>query len=437
LYQITLMRRAILDQLTAWKTSRRRKPLLLQGARQVGKTYAVKAFAEQSYTHFVSINFELQTNLYQIFERTLEPKEILEDIAAVTNQKISSKDTLIFFDEIQACPRAITALKYFQEKAPEYNIIAAGSLLGVDVRNNHSFPVGKVNFMTMYPMSFYEFLLALNQDALAEKIKQFPYRIEEPMHSKLMELISKFIFIGGMPEVVASYINTKDYNEVRTIQNEILSAYERDFSKYTAASQAIKLKELWASIPYQLSKENKKFKYSDIKARSRAVQYDATITWLSSAGLIHCVNQIRTIKLPLKSYADHTKFKIYLLDTGLLGAMNQTPHGILFKDNALFSEYNGALLENYVCTELVKATNTIPHYWVSNSEAEVDFVVDKVGEVIPIEVKAGLDRTTKSIRSYQSINKADKVYRASPRLYSESDDGFINIAHYQINGLMI
>ncbi len=401
----------------------------------MGKTWAVEDFGKKEYSNFVKINFEFQTQIHELFEKTIDPKAIIESISLLTDEKIDAETTLIFFDEIQACPRAITSLKYFYENAPQYHIIAAGSLLGVSVGSNANFPVGKVNFLSMYPMSFYEFLKAMNMSKIAIALRDSMQTIDGILHEKLIDLMKLFIFIGGMPEVVASYIENKDMDEVRTIQEEILNAYERDFSKYTDASQAIKTREVWNTIPYQLSRENKKFKYSDVKTKARAINYETTIEWLQSAGLVYCVNQIRAVKLPLKGYADATKFKLYSLDTGLLIAMLRTKKEIILNGDKLFSEYNGALTENFICSEIVKSGHGIPHYWVSKSEAEVDFVFEINGEVIPLEVKSGMDRNTKSIRSYQQINNAKYVFRASPRSYSKNEDGFVNIGLYGVMGV--
>lgn len=423
--------------LVNWKNSNRRKPLLIQGARQVGKTYLVEQFGMENYKNFIRINFELRKDIHQIFEETLEPFRIIEKLSLVLNVNINEQDTLMFFDEIQECTQAVTSLKYFNELANEYHIIAAGSLLGVSIKNNKvSFPVGKVNFMNLYPMSFYEFLIALGKENLANFLIERPHEVGESIHHILMDDLRSFLFVGGMPEVVLEYVTSKNMETVRTIQSEIVSSYERDFIKYSDPFQAIKSKEVWNSIPYQLGKENKKFKYSDIKSNARSSQYDNTIEWLKAAGLIYTVNQIRTAKLPLKGYEDLTKFKIYPLDTGLLSNLLNISPAILIKNLELFSAYNGAIIEAFICNEIVREYNVIPSYWLSNSEAEVDFVFQHDDHIIPIEVKSGLDRNTRSIRSYQKINNAPFVFRMSPRRYSKSEDGFINIGLYSVCSLL-
>jgi hypothetical protein len=430
------MYRQSLEELLKWKNSRRRKPLLLQGARQVGKTYIVEQFGKANYKNFIKLNFELQTEIHTIFNDSIEPYKIIERISLYLEKDIDAEHTLLFFDEIQACPRAITSLKYFNENAKEYNIIAAGSLLGVSFVNNQaSFPVGKVNFLNLYPMSFYEYLLAIGKEKLAKMAKTNPKQIDETIHQLLMDEFKTFTFVGGMPEAVQEYVDTKDMNEVKNIHQEILMAYERDFVKYTEVAQAIKTKEIWNSIPYQLGKENKKFKFSDVKPKARSINYDSTIEWLKSAGLIHVVSQVRTAKLPLKGYEDASKFKIYLLDTGLLTTMLQVGSSILVRNIELFSAYNGGIIECAICNEIVKNFNTSPHYWVSNSEAEVDFLFQLEDQLIPLEVKSGLDKNTKSLRSYQQINNPPFVMRASPRKYSSTEDGFINIGLYGVMSL--
>jgi uncharacterized protein len=430
------MYRQIVEDLKKWKENKRRKPLLVHGARQVGKSYVIENFGLTHYKNFVKINFEFQADVHQIFENSLDPDIIIEKLSLLVDEKITTDNTLIFFDEIQACPRAITSLKYFYEKAPQYHIIAAGSLLGVSVSNDKSsYPVGKVNFLHLYPMSFYEFLLAHGHKKLAITIQKSPSAIDESLHNKLIDLMKIFIYVGGMPEAVASYITNKNMKEVKEIHIEIIQAYENDFTKYAGPNQAIKNREIWHSIPYQLGRVSKKFKYSDVKSKARASNYELAIEWLKSAGLIHVVSQIRTAKLPLKGYEDIEKFKLYPLDTGLLCTLLQIQPSTIIAGHDLFTNYNGALTECFVCNEITKNFKTTPHYWISNSEAEVDFVF-QIGETIyPLEVKSGLDRNTKSIRSYQKINQAAVIYRASPRKYATSDDGFVNMGLYGVMGI--
>jgi uncharacterized protein len=425
------MKRTLYIKLLEWKNSNSRKPLLLQGARQVGKTYLVSSFGHEEYENFIYINFEFQPSYKELFSKALDPKVIIENIGYILEKNITHINTLIFFDEIQLCPEAITSLKYFQEKANEFHIIAAGSLLGVSIGKQSSFPVGKVNFLTMYPMSFYEFLCALDQESLANKIMFTTQKLENVIHEKLIDLMKLYLFIGGMPEVVSDYIKNRNMVQVREIQNEILVSYQNDFSKYTDKVNAIKLSELWRTIPYQLARENKKFKYSEVKHKARAANFETTIEWLKNAGLIHIVPIIRTAKLPLAGYADYSKFKIYMLDTGLLGAMLDISSELITRPDALFSEYNGAFIENYVCIELIKHLGKSPFYWNSDREAEVDFVFQMNDKIIPLEVKSGMDTNTKSIRSYAEKYAPNYIIRASPRIYSQHEI-FLNIALYEV-----
>lgn len=430
------MKRTLYKELIKWKNSKQRKPLLLQGARQVGKTYLVNEFVKNEYENFVYLNFEQDPTLETLFAGTLKAESIIENISLYVGKKISSENTLIFFDEIQNVPQAITSLKYFYEQLPEYHIIAAGSLLGVTVGQHRSFPVGKVNFLTLYPMSFFEYLEAFAEELLSEKIKSLnkikPFA--ETIHEKLLQYFKKYLFLGGMPEVVQTYIDTKDISLSRKIQNEILEAYKRDFSKYTDKKNAIKISELWHSVPYQLAKENKKFKYKDVRKNARASTYEQTIEWLRKAGLINIAYNISVPKLPLSGYADLSKLKIYFLDVGLLGAMLNLSSEIILKPTDLFKEYNGAFIENFIASELVVGGEKDLFYWTSKSDAEVDFIIQQKNKIFPLEVKSGTGRNIKSLRSYEEKYKPDLIIRTSPRNFMQ-DKKFINIPLYAINCL--
>ncbi len=426
------MYRNIYIELLKWKKSEVRKPLLLQGARQVGKTYIIKQFGRKEYSNLAYLNFEQTPELSQFFEGNLIPEKILENIGFYLGAKIT-KNTLVFLDEIQVAPKAITSLKYFQEQAPEYHVIAAGSLLGVGVGKESSFPVGKVNFLRMHPMSFSEYLIAVNEKFTLEKLLEndLDSKIPEPIHNKLTDHFKKYLFIGGMPEAVSSYIKNRDIITVRKIQNDILKAYQRDFSKYTTKAQSIKTSEIWHSLPQQLSKENKKFKYSDVRKKARAAHYELTIEWLKNAGLVNIAYNISTPKLPLSGYADETKFKLYLLDTGILGAMLNISSKIITTPNRLFVEYNGAFVENFVAMEMVAEGIEKLFYWTSGNKAEVDFIIQKDDTVYPVEVKSGMSRNKKSIQSYITKYAPDLAIRVSPRNFTK-DNNFINIPLYAV-----
>jgi len=425
------MKRAIYSDLLKWKNSENRKPLLLQGARQVGKTYLINQFGKQEYSHFIYLNFEQNLGLRSLFQETLIPENIVNNISLYIGQKIVSDNTLIFFDEIQSAKEALTSLKYFYEQLPDYHIIAAGSLLGVSVGKSTSFPVGKVNFMHLYPLNFSEYLVAFGEELLLKEINTINKFISLPelLHNKLLSLLKMYLYLGGMPEVLQNYLQNNDIAAVRLIQNELLEAYQRDFSKYTDKSQAIRTAELWKSIPYQLAKENKKFKYGDVRSNARAAHYEQTIEWLNSAGLINVVHQISIPKLPLSGYADLAKFKIYLLDTGLLGAMLSISSDMILKPSGLFVEYNGAFIENFVASELKASGMKELFYWTSHSDAEVDFIIQYKNNIYPLEVKSGSSRNLKSIRSYESKYNPKFIFRTSPRNYIKENE-FVNIPLY-------
>ncbi len=427
------MKRTLYKDLLHWKESRNRKPLLLQGARQVGKTYLINEFAKSEYSDYIYLNFEQKPDLRTLFLGDLNPRNIVNNISLYIGKKIDSSDTLIFFDEIQTAPEAITSLKYFYEQAPEYHVISAGSLLGVSVGKESSFPVGKVNFMMLYPMSFEEYLIAFGEELLVEKLTQIKNiePLPEVIHEKLINHLKLYLYLGGMPEVLQNYLDNKDVTSAREIQNDILEAYSRDLSKYTDKSQAIKTSELWNSIPYQLAKENKKFKYSEVRKNARASFFEQTIEWLKKAGLVNIAYNISIPKLPLAGYADRTKFKLYLLDTGLLGAMLNLASSIIIKGSELFSEYNGAFIENFVANELKVLGNKELFYWTSKSDAEVDFIIQQETEIYPIEVKSGTNRTLKSLRSYAEKYNPKIICRVSPRNFIR-DNEFINIPLYSV-----
>ena len=430
------MKRILYDELLKWKKIPNRKPLLLQGARQVGKTYLITVFGQKEYSDTVYLNFEQEPEIGTLFAGSLNPENLIENISLYIGRKITPNNLLIIFDEIQVSEEAISSLKYFYEQAPEYHIIAAGSLLGVSVGKQKSFPVGKVNFMTMNPMNFAEYLMAFDEELLLEKLTKIKTvePLSEVLHNKLLSHFKMYLFLGGMPEVVQNYLDNRDVVVARTLQNEILESYSRDFSKYTVKSQTIKTSEVWNSIPYQLAKENKKFKYSDVRKRARASMFEQTIEWLKKAGLIYLAYNVNTSKIPLFGYADRTKFKVYLIDTGILGAMLNISSDIILKGSELFSEYNGAFIENYVASELTSLGNKELFYWTSRSDAEVDFLIQLQNKIFPVEVKSGTSRNLKSLRSYANRYNPEFIIRVSPRNFIKDKD-FINIPLYAVFNL--
>ncbi len=428
------MKRTLYNSLLEWKKSSRRKPLLLQGARQVGKTYLINEFGKREYQDFIYLNFEQNPKLGSLFLQELSPGKIISNLSLFLGQKITSDNTLIFFDEIQTVPNVLTSLKYFYEQTPEFHIIAAGSLLGVSVGKEASFPVGKVNFMTLYPMSFSEYLAAFSEETIAEEMQKMKHdeMFPELIHEKLLSHLKMYLYLGGMPEVLTDYMQNRNIETVRQIQNEILEAYKRDFSKYADKNQAVKTSETWNSIPFQLAKENKKFKYSEISKNSRSSTYEQSIEWLNKASLIHVVKNVSVPKLPLSGYADNSKFKIYMHDTGLLGALLNLSSSIILEPTELFAEYNGAFTENFVANQLICSEISDLYYWTSNSDAEVDFVIEKNNAIYPIEVKSGLSRNKKSLQSYSEKYNPKLKFRLSPRNFVIQDD-FINIPLYSVN----
>ncbi len=434
------MERFLYKQLLAWKSQDKRKPLLLQGARQVGKTYLLKEFARKEYADCAYFNFEQTPRLQSLFDSSLDPGILIESLGAFIGRKIEPGSTLIFFDEIQAFPRALTSLKYFFEEAPQYHIVSAGSLLGVSVGKTTNFPVGKVSFMTLYPMSFFEYLAARGENMLlkllVEKLPTLttsPEPLPEIFHEKLTRLFKYYLYIGGMPEAVQDYINGKNIEKVRKIQKEILGATERDFSKYSTASEAVRVSKIWHSIPVHLARENKKFKYNDAIKGGRASQLETSVEWLRKAGLIYTVYNITAPKLPLSGYTAPGKFKIYMMDTGLLGALLDVPSQVIILGDQLFSEYNGAFIENYAAKELIGNMDAGDiFYWTSKSEAEVDFILPIAGNIFPLEVKSGLSGKAKSLHIYSEKYHPLRIFRASPRNFTRDGD-FINIPLYALS----
>jgi len=428
------MRRALYSELLKWKSSVDRKPLLLQGARQVGKTWLLNEFGENEFESVAYFNFEESPNLIPLFENDMNPISLIESLQIMNREMIYPEKTMIFFDEIQAAPKALTSLKYFYEKAPNYIIVAAGSLLGVKVGKSSGFPVGKVNFMDLYPMSFYEYLSAAKEDLLLQKLLsvKYPDKIGDSIHELLLKHLRFYFVLGGMPEVIKSYLKRKNIIEARKIQSDILNAYKRDFSKYSKPSESIRISEVWDSIPSHLSKENKKFKFSEIRKGGRSSRYESAIEWLKNSGLINLSYNIKAPKIPMTGYRDLSKFKVFVFDTGLLSSLTKVPVEMVLQGSELFSEYNGAITENFVAQELV-CSGSIKElfYWTSKSEAEVDFMLQWGNSITPVEVKSGMSRRTKSLHVYDEKYSPDTLFRISPRNFTK-DNKFINIPLYAV-----
>lgn len=407
------MERFIMKKLIEWKNSKYRKPLILKGARQVGKTYILKQFGKENYQDVAYFNFDHDENLYNLFINTKDPKRILEQLAFIYGKAILPKKTLIFFDEIQECPSALNALKYFQEEANEYHIVCAGSLLGIRLSHT-SFPVGKVEFMNLYPMSFSEFLIADNCNNLVEYMQSINNIVNIPdiFFNMLEEKLKAYFIIGGMPEAVFSWINEKNMERINVIQDNILKSYENDFSKHTTNSEANKISLIWNSIPSQLAKENKKFLYQTIKEGARAREYEDALNWLNDANLIYKIHNVKKADFPLKAYNDLSCFKIYMNDVGLLRRMANLDSKIVVEGNKLFQEFKGAFTENYVLNMLNIIYDNVPNYFTFDRQ-EIDFIIQNKNEIIPIEVKAGNSINNLSLTKYNEKNKNNISIRVS------------------------
>ena len=404
------MERKIQSKLLSWKESLHRKPLIIQGARQVGKTWSILNFGKSNYKNLLYFNFESNGELINIFERDLSPQRILRELSILSGETIFEGESLIIFDEIQASERALTSLKYFNEEAPSYHLIAAGSLLGVATnREKHSFPVGKVDIITLYPLDFEEFLWALNQHAAIDLIQEsYHTNTSTPLHQTFLDYYKKYLCVGGMPQVVKEYIETDDYNFVMSSQKNINDAYIADMSKYATPSETLRIMSVFNSIPSQLSKENRKFQYSLIRSGARAALYETPLDWLKASGIVIICHKVNEGKMPLIAYREPGSFKVFIADTGLLCSKYGLSLSTMLSEVAGYNDIKGSLAENYVATSLVSNGNTI-YYWESQGKAEVDFVIqNKDGQVIPIEVKSSENVRSKSL--HQFVTRYNPAY---------------------------
>lgn len=407
------MKRSAYNLLLDWKVKPGRKPLIIQGARQVGKTWLMREFGKNEFAQTVYFNFETNKALLSIFKSGFDTDKIITSLGIIAGFTIDPTDTLIILDEIQACPEAITSLKYFQENSPEYNIFAAGSLLGVAIHGGVSFPVGKVDFLTLYPLDFPEFLDAMGQSQLVKAIESGDAALIKNFNDQLIELLKQYYFVGGMPEVVNAFINDVDYNRARQIQNNILNAYENDFSKHAPISQLPRIRMVWQSIVGQLAKENSKFIYSILRQGSRAKEFELAIEWLKDAGLIHKAVRVKKPGLPINAYADWTDFKIYLNDVGLMCALGDLSAEILLSGHDLFKEFKGTVSEQFVLQQLI-SQGYHPYYWApENSHTEIDFLIQKENQIIPIEVKSAENIKSRSLKSYYDTYQPEICIRTS------------------------
>jgi len=422
------MERKLMSELLKWKDKSNRKPLLLEGARQVGKTYLLKDFGRRYFKNVAYINFQNPSKeLVELFNGSIEPKRIINMLELFLNKKISPTETLIIFDEAQEVPRALTSLKYFYEDTPEFCIAAAGSLLGVFLHKGTSFPVGKVNTMKLEPIDFEEFLLANNRDNIVTFLKSNP--TETTFNEILLDLFKQYLYIGGMPEAVANWIENQNVENINAIQEEILNNYRKDFSKYADNTTAIRIRQVFDSLPAQFAKKNDKFLYGIVKSGARAREYEMAIEWLIDAGIVRRVNQVSCgNKIPLKSYVNPSAFKLYLVDIGLFCQLAEIPFDVINSKTAIFNEFNGLVAEQFVLQQLAKHTL---YYWTSGETSEVDFVMQYGSEIVPIEVKSGTNVNAKSLKVFRETYSPKISIRFSLK-NTRLDDGLQNISLFNI-----
>jgi predicted AAA+ superfamily ATPase len=424
------MQRELLQSLIKWKKKDDRKPLIIRGARQVGKTWLMKEFGNSHYKNIAYVNFETALSLHHIFESGFEAEKLIMALKIETGADIIPSETLIILDEIQACEAAITSLKYFQENANQYHIIAAGSLLGVASNKNRSFPVGKVDFLDLHPLNFSEFLLALNESQLLDLLQKKNWSLITGFKSKYIDLLKQYYYVGGMPEVVLTFINHKDFKKVREKQLNILTSYDQDFSKHAPNEIVPRIRLVWQSLPSQLAKENRKFTYANLKKGARAREFELAIEWLTNAGIIHKVNRCNKPGFPLIAYAVLSDFKLFLLDVGLLAAMGNLDIHTFINEHSLFEEFKGALTEQYVLQQL-KSIDQLPiYYWsAENATAEIDFLIQYKNRIIPIEVKAAENLKAKSLKTYHQKFNPEISIRNSLSDYRK-EDWLVNLPLY-------
>lgn len=415
------MKRNAINKLYEWKNHDDRKPLILLGARQVGKTWLMQEFAKEAYPKYAYVNFEDNDTLKGLFEHDFDIPRIITHLEWVTGVTID-EDTLIIPDEIQEASRGITSLKYFAEKAPQYHVMAAGSLLGIAMHKNDSFPVGKVDFLHLYPLSFFEFLEAVGERKMVDSLVAREWSVITMFRNEFEKRLRQYYFVGGMPAAVSAFANDGDLTKVREIQKAILEAYERDFSKHAPAIEVPRIRMVWHSIPAQLAKDNKKFIYGVVKEGGRAKDFELAIEWLRDAGLVYKVNRCKTPKLPLAAYEDFSAFKMFLSDIGLMCAMSNVPMQSLLNGNVLFSEFKGALTEQYVLQQLKTNSSLSIFYWsADNSRGEIDFLLQQEENIIPVEVKAEENLKAKSLRSFVAQNPGLHGIRLSMSPYRKQD----------------
>lgn len=425
------MERLLLEELKKWKEKPGRKPLVLQGARQVGKTWLLKEFGKCCFDDVCYVNFERTSPINDVFDGDLAPQRLITQLTLLSGKKIEPQKTLVIFDEVQEVPRALTSLKYFAEEAPEYAVCCAGSLLGIALHSGTSFPVGKVDFLTLYPLSFQEFLVAQGEFTAVEHIMQGNFDTVA-VNNRLMEHLKNYFVIGGMPAAVQQWVESKDYFAVEAIQEQLLNAYMSDFSKHAPSNIVAKIRYVWQSIPNQLAKENKKFVFGLVREGARAREYEDALMWLSDTGIIKRVYKVTKPDIPLKAYEDLHTFKIYLHDVGLLRLHSGVDAKVILEGSRIFEEFKGALTEQFVLQELsVYPELYANHYWSSGATAEVDFLIQHNLRIYPVEAKAGLNVKAKSLKVFMDTYQPSHAVRTSLRPF-RIDGNIINIPLYQL-----
>ncbi len=428
------MERALINKLEEWKNKPTRKPLILKGVRQCGKTYLLKEFGKRYYEETAYFNFEETEALKAVYEKDYDTKRIVFELGLHCGKTIQPGTTLLIFDEIQECGRAITALKYFCENAPEYHIVCAGSLLGIALQKQLSFPVGKVDFLTLYPMSFLEYVRAGNEEVLANYIEQYKKGDDLPavVSEKLELLLKKYYVTGGMPEAVETWFRTNSIEQVENVQQAIINSYELDFAKHAPAKDFPKLSAIWRSIPEQLAKENTKFIFSHVKKGWRSKDLEDALEWLIGAGLVYKVCKIEKPYIPLSSYADDTSFKLYMADVGILRKLSKLPYEVVLDATPHYREFKGSMTENYVLCELIQSVDDTAYYWSSGNTAEVDFIIQSGADIVPIEVKSEKNVKARSLAEYRK--KYEPKYAVKTSMKNDiGGEEVLNVPLYMIS----
>ena len=426
------MYRKLMESLKKWKDDPAKKPVIIRGARQVGKTWLMKEFGRTCYEKCAYISMDENEVMQDVFRDAFDIERIISALEIAVGFKITPEDTLIIFDEVQEIPRALKSLKYFCENAPEYHVAAAGSLLGVALHEGTSFPVGKVEFLDLYPLDYQEFLCACGEEPLTELLKSGDTRMITVFKNKYIDYLKMYYYVGGMPEVVVTYINSKDLKKVRVVQNRLLSAYENDFSKHAPAEIVTRIRMLWNSIPTQLARENKKFVYGLVREGARAREYEVALTWLADCGLVYRINRIKKPDFPLRAYQDFRAFKLFIVDIGLLGAMTRLGAKLILEGNRMFEEFKGALTEQYVLQQLVNDPENDIFYWSSDTTpSEVDFILQNEDGIVPVEVKAEENLQAKSLRFFCEKFQTGKAVRTSMSNYRKQE-WMVNVPLYLV-----